>query len=443
MNDELTFNSDELDHLWNTINKYPLDRFSSWISLTNLLFAIIGSISNFMSVIVLFKLSHQLSTFIYLTSLSISDMITCLTIMSIEFVEIFLQTRRTRLITKFFRQIEILCGALAAASRVLSLWISTAVTIDRWMLICHPISGKHFCTLKRARIVSRMLFFIAFLYSIPLCFEYEIIELPSVNQMIEFNNQTRSINSLNENSMLITKGYSDLAKRRFYRWFYMFFNAIFVYICPTTTIVCLNLQLIRSLHRLKSRMKQFQQKNPMKKSSTHQSKYSITIMVIAMVIALLLCRSPTIVLWILWSFERTIKTFFDSSIGSFVRRYHQVANLIALINAATNFIPFCVFGQLFRESCLTTYCCRKLTSEQLAQQAKYQYRQQRKKTSLKFNKKNSNNQLLTHVEQGGLSTMPSFYSDPISGITPSSIEQSDLNGQTNICSSSLYATSFL
>ena len=422
--DELTFNPDELDHLWDRINRSPIDRFYYWISCVNLTFAIIGSISNLMSVIVLLKLSNQLSTFVYLASLSISDMITCLTMMIIETIELFLQTRRTRSMTKTLRHMEILCGAFAAASRVLSLWISTAVTMDRWILICHPIYGKHFCTLKRARIVSRALFLLAFLYSIPLCFEYEIIEIPSVAQMIEMNNQTRSFNSKNENSLLITKGYTDLAKRRIYRWFYMFFNAIFVYIFPTSTIVIFNIQLIRSLHRLKSRMKRFQRKNPSKKPS-HHSKYSITIMVIAMVIALLLCRSPTIVLWILWSFERTIKTFFDSSVGLFVRRFHHLANLIAIINAATNFIPFCVFGQLFRANCLTTYCCRKLTSEQLAQQAKYQYREKYRHLKKKSAKKKNSHQLLTPPEQGYLSTMPSFYSDSMSGITPSSIEQLD------------------
>ena len=418
--DEVILNSDEIDHLWNRINNAPFHGFHSWISLANFIFAVLGSISNFMSVIVLLKLSHQLSTFIYLTSLSISDMITCLTIMIIEIVEYFLQTRRTRMITKFFRQTEIFCGALAAASRVLSLWISTAVTMDRWILICYPMYGKMFCTLKRARIVSRTLFFIALIYSIPLCFEYEIIEILNVNPRIEWNNQTKMMES-----MLITKGYSDLAKRRFYRWFYMFFNAIFVYIFPTMAILFFNIQLIRALHRLKTRMRQFQRRSSSKKTY-HQSKYSITIMVIAMVIALVLCRSPTIVLWILWSFELTIKTFFDSSLSLFVRRFHHTANLIAIINAATNFIPFCVFGQLFRANCLTTYCCRKPTSEQLAQEARWRYKEKYRhlKKNSKLKMKNFD-QPLTQSDHCFLKTGPSFYSDSTSGILPSLFDRVD------------------
>jgi len=86
-------------------------------------------------------------------------------------------------------------------------------------------------------------------------------------------------------------------------------------------------------------------------------------MVIAMVLTLLLCRSPTIILWVLWSFALTIKIFFDSSSSSFVRRFHHLANLIAILNAATNFLPFCVFGQIFRAECLTIYCCRKATQQ--------------------------------------------------------------------------------
>jgi hypothetical protein len=86
-------------------------------------------------------------------------------------------------------------------------------------------------------------------------------------------------------------------------------------------------------------------------------------MVVTMVLILLICRSPTIVLWVLWSFEWTIKIFFDSASSSFFRRFHNIANLIAIINAATNFLPFCVFGQLFRAECLNIYCCRKPINE--------------------------------------------------------------------------------
>jgi hypothetical protein len=330
---------------------------------------------------------------------------------------------------------EIIFGAFAAASRVLSFWISTAVTMDRWILICYPLYGKTFCTINRAKIVSRVLFIIAFIYSVPLCFEYEIIEMPSVYQMIQFDNESLLLNDDKyiKNSMLITKGYSDLAKRRLYRWFYMFFNAIFVYTLPTLTIVFFNLQLIRALHRLKSRTKRLNKKIHLKNSFRrrfHHSKYSITVMVIAMVLVLLLCRSPTIVLWVLWSFELTIKIFFDSPSSSLVRRFHNIANLIAIINAATNFIPFCVFGQLFRANCLTTYCCRKPTSEQLAQQARRKYRENYQHLQRNSKIKITNNE--QHTTQCGsdyLMALPSFYSDSISVIIPSSNE---LCNSTNI-----------
>jgi hypothetical protein len=205
--------------------------------------------------------------------------------------------------------------------------------------------------------------------------------MPSVYQMIQLDNESRTLTNEkhNKNSMLITKGYSDLAKRRLYRWSYMFFNAIFVYTLPTLTIVFFNFQLIRALHRLKSRTRRLSQKNHLGKSRrSHHSKYSVTIMVIAMVLALLLCRSPTIVLWVLWSFELTIKIFFDSSSSLRVRRFHSIANLIAIINAATNFLPFCVFGQLFRAECLNIYCCRKPANELLFEQ--------RRKTCIKDEK---------------------------------------------------------
>jgi len=293
LSDDLTWGQNEIDDLWQNINRIPSDPVAYWISIASFIFAILGSISNLMSVVVLIRLSTQLSTFVYLSALSLSDMITCLSIMMTHMLEFTIQTIRNTSIIIFLQYIDIVFGALAAGSRVLSLWISTAVTMDRWMLICYPIYGKTFCTLNRAKIVSRTLLLIGFIYSVPLFFEYEIIQMPSFYHMIHSNNDSLIDEKFHKNAVLITKGYSDLAKRRIYRWAYMFFNAIFVYTLPTITIVIFNIQLIRALHRVKSRTKLLGQKsfaNGPNYNRLQQSKYSVTIIVIIMVLTLLLCR---------------------------------------------------------------------------------------------------------------------------------------------------------
>ena len=413
--EDLIFAPDELEDLWASINHSPTDALTS----LNLIFAVFGTLSNFMSVIVLLKLSSQLSTFVYLTSLSLSDLLTCLTLMSIEWVDLSLHTRRTMDVTIVLRRLEIFVGALAAGSRVLSLWISLAVTIDRWILICYPVYSKRFCRLQHARLLCLVLFLLALIYSIPLIFEYEIIRIPSVHQMLHADADS------SEASLLITKGYSDLGKRRSFRWCYMFFNLIFVYLLPSLSIVTLNIQLIGALHRLKSRRKDLKRSNRgcrRHRRRRGHSKYSVTILVITMVCTLLVCRSPTFVLWILWSFESTIKIFFHSSFSVWIRRFHRLANLIALINAATNFIPFCVFGQLFRHQCLNIYCCRRPTSEQLARQARNNYRENCREEMRRQVKQTTN------VDQVYLHAVPSLNSDSISGWTaPSSCEQQSTN----------------
>ncbi|CAF4286704.1 unnamed protein product [Rotaria sordida] len=86
---------------------------------------------------------------------------------------------------------------------------------------------------------ERYLFIIACIHSIPLFFQYEIIQMASVLQMIHIDNQSPSLlidEEFLRNSMLVTKCYNDLAKRRLYRWTYMFFNVISVYTLSTITI---------------------------------------------------------------------------------------------------------------------------------------------------------------------------------------------------------------
>lgn len=363
--EDYPFELEEIDNLWRNINRSPSDPVAHFIWITSFTLACLGSLSNLLSVVVLLRLSSQMSTFVYLTALSLSDMITCLSIVVTHSVEYFVQSCRNNSLNLFLRYVEIVFGGVAAGSRVLSLWISTAVTMDRWILICYPIYGKQICTLKRARIFSRTLFLVAFLYSVPLFFEYEIIPMPNVFLGLENDNNTKA--NLDRNTVLFNKGYSDLAKRRLYRWAYMFFNGIFVYTLPTLMIVFFNLQLIQALRRLKKKAKHLREKStnsrPKGSRRNQQSKYSITVMVIITVLTLLICRSPTIVLWVLWSFELTIKIFFDATTSSMVRRFHSIANLIAIFNAATNFLPFCVFGQLFRAECLTIYCCRPANND--------------------------------------------------------------------------------
>ncbi|CAF1072903.1 unnamed protein product [Rotaria sp. Silwood1] len=433
--DNLTLAQDEIDDMWHNINRSPSDPVTYWISIASFIFAIFGSISNLMSVIVLHRLSSQLSTFVYLTGLSLSDMITCISIMMIQMIEFIVKTCRHTSIMIFLRYIEIIFGGLAAGSRVLSLWISTAVTMDRWLLICYPMYGKTFCTLYRAKFISRTLFIIAFLYSIPLFFEYEVVQTPNFYPIIDLDNESLSLLDIDiqRKSILITKGYSDLAKRRIYRWAYCFFNAIFVYILPTITIVCFNLQLIRTLHHVKSRTKLLK-KHYTIKTNHHQrsfrSKYSVTIIVIAMVLTLLICRSPTIVIWILWSFEFTIKIFFDSSSSSSIRRFHTIANLIAIINAATNFLPFCVFGQLFRIECLNIYCCRTISNEQILQQTRKKYNENHIyiTNNQRLIKENDNNQQRNIIINDNLRNNFILNSET----TSSPIHSTSFNSSTNV-----------
>ena len=368
----MTWAQEDIDDIWENINRSPSDSVAHRISIITFIFAILGSISNLMSVVVLIHLSTHLSTFVYLTGLSLSDMITCISIMVTHALNLIARTPLEISTNRFVLHAEIFFGALAAGSRVLSYWISTAVTMDRWILICHPVYGKKYCTLTRAKKATRILFFLACLYSIPLFFEFKIIVMPSFHEMIQHGSEMSIIDEQRpKTSMLVTKGYSDLAHRRIYRWAYLFFNVIFVYSIPTMTILVFSIQLIRALQRLKARTKHLRKKVINSKESNHRrSKYSVTLMVITLVLTLLICRSPAAVVWILWSFELTIKAFFDSSSSVFARRFHLLANLLAIINAATNFFPFCIFGQLFRAECLHIYCWKRSNNEQLTRHSK-------------------------------------------------------------------------
>ncbi|CAF3589236.1 unnamed protein product [Rotaria sp. Silwood1] len=149
-----------------------------------------------------------------------------------------------------------------------------------------------------------------------------------------------------------------------------------------------------------------------------------------MVLTLLICRSPTIVIWILRSFEFTIKIFFDSSSSSSIRRFHTIANLIAIINAATNFLPFCVFGQLFRIECLNIYCCRTISNEQILQQTRKKYNENHIyiTNNQRLIKENDNNQQRNIIINDNLRNNFILNSET----TSSPIHSTSFNSSTNV-----------
>ena len=78
-------------------------------------------------------------------------------------------------------------------------------------------------------------------------------------------------------------------------------------------------------------------------------------MLLATTINLIVFRSPSAFVSIMWMISA--KIFIKDTHPFRWRKFHSIANLCALFNAATTFILFIIYGTKFRSEFMRVYCC--------------------------------------------------------------------------------------
>jgi hypothetical protein len=78
-------------------------------------------------------------------------------------------------------------------------------------------------------------------------------------------------------------------------------------------------------------------------------------MLLATTIMLLVFRSPSATISVLWLISA--KMFVNEKSPFPLRKFHSIANLCATLNAATTFIMFMIYGAKFRAEFTRIYCC--------------------------------------------------------------------------------------
>ena len=81
----------------------------------------------------------------------------------------------------------------------------------------------------------------------------------------------------------------------------------------------------------------------------------VTAMLLATTINLIVFRSPSAFVSIMWLISA--KIFIKDTYPFRWRRFHSISNLCALFNAATTFVLFIIYGTKFRSEFMRVYCC--------------------------------------------------------------------------------------
>ena len=305
------------------------------------MFCIFGLVCNTLSIVILQRDKNKTGMTILLQGLAVSD--------SLLLIYTFLySTLRTAILHHNVSDWEHFISDCIVAyvlpfgwiAQTTSIWIVCLVTIDRYIAICHPFIAERHCTLRRCRQLLILVWTLSLAFNIPRFFYY--------HQMAFGDDQ--------EVTSRIFVAHTDVthdAWEIYHTVYHLGLTITFLFIIPLPILVILNVLLIREISSARRRQEMMQQRHNTR-STTDNIKTTLNLVVVISVF--ILCETPDFiasVLKISW-----INKHMDPKA---MKYFMGVKELLLVINAATNFLIYCVFYAKFRRL-LRGLCCERNTT---------------------------------------------------------------------------------
>ena len=213
--------------------------------------------------------------------------------------------------------------------QVISIWLTLAFTVDRYIMICHPFTAEPYCTIKRARKVIAVLFIMGFIFNIPKFFEYETVSIH-----LPHKNVTKI------GCDLTWFGRSHIFKELYHSLFYI----TFVCGIPFITLAVLNSCLMHAVRLSRQRGKEI--------NAAEKKRNDTTVMLIGVVVTFFICQMPALVSRTVWAFEQNPAAFKRMRLYTL----NEVGNFLMVLNSSINIVPYYFFGRRFRRAFWNLFC---------------------------------------------------------------------------------------
>ena len=283
----------------------------------------LGIIGNILSIVVLTQKCMNSSTYSYLTSLAVCDLLFLLFSMIILVKDTekpphnHLFNSNHNLLVYFSKYSFMYVHPIAFTLQVISIWLTLAVTVDRYILVCHSHKAERFCNVSRARKVIAGIYLLGVLYNIPKFFEYGTTYSKEEGQELTL-----------VGSKVTEFGRSELFRLLFHSWLYL----IFIYIIPFMALAILNTFLKIAVAKSLKRGGQFSI------CTLDRKSYNTTVMLIGVVVIFFLCQTPALISHMIWAFKPTVMF---TSVSCYA--LNEVGSLFVIMNSSINIVPYFFF----------------------------------------------------------------------------------------------------
>lgn len=292
---------------------------------------IIGVIGNSVTIVIMTRRRMRSSTNNYLAALAIVDMLYLLGgfALSLKHYE-FIQENG---LAVYFRCFPFLILLTDTCSNT-SVWLTATFTVERYIAVCHPIKGKVLCTESRARRAVICVVVFCFALTLPTPFEYAVIE-----ESDPATNATR-----------VSLSYSEFGRNELYKKIYYWLTVVLFTLVPFCLLAVFNAFLVRSVHVSRRQRSKMTQRTD---SARDNQENKITVMLIAVVILFFLCQLPT-AMTLLYTSIRSPEEGSEQEKLVFI--LGNIFNFLMSLNAAGNFILYCLLSQKYRRTFLQIFC---------------------------------------------------------------------------------------
>ncbi|CAF0903951.1 unnamed protein product [Rotaria sordida] len=201
---------------------------------------------------------------------------------------------------------------------LIQIYLTAAVALDRFILICLPFRSQKWRSPKRAIFVIICISLFSIIYCIPFWFEFTLIK--------EDNRTMIRISPFGSNRLF------RLLMRK-----YLYF--IFVFLLPLSIILVCKILIIKTLYSIRRRKRLLRTT-----SKQNHSSNAINFLLLSIVFVFLVTQLPYFIFNVLYSWlgNRLMTNLL-------ARQYLAINNLLSVINASSTFILYAFFDKKFRE----------------------------------------------------------------------------------------------
>ncbi len=303
-----------------------MSQFSAWYGAihgyVSICVCIFGIISNIMNIIVLTQKNMVTSTNYILVALAVADMMTMIVYLpyALYFYCItepdpsYHHAHGWIIYLIFNANFSITCHTIA-------MWLTVALAVFRYIVVCHHTLGPKLCNLWRAKVTVVAVFFATIFFCIPNYVMHKTMPWPSGGWWFA------------ENTFITP----------FHRVFNFWLFGVVLKVAPCVLLTVLSSLLIHAMHvadRKRQRLKSMGKRAESERASEHNRTTS---MLVAVVLCFVIAELPQGILAFLSGVDSTIFVKIYVPLG-------DVWDIIVLINSAVNFILYCIMSRQFRET---------------------------------------------------------------------------------------------